>query len=330
MSTVRVRPRTLRSGLWVSSLLFAACSSTASNPDGATTAPDASVADAPGSPDAPASAPGMKLFFNAEIIGPKGPTDSQINVRSATATTDAFHFALDPEKWATSNTLSDPVVYRAKSGQWLIAGFSEKEGIRVGTHQGSPDFTTSTFTIAAQGQVPSFLEFDDGFRLYYFGDTGGVMGILSAFSKDGTTWTQESGVRVTTPAGTNLKLIADPAPARRKDGTIVMYFKASGPPDADPTPYDHMLYRATSKDGLTFTHENKLLVEHASVPQAFTDATGRVGVYYLDFREFPAKREVITGSYEQDDFSLTPPVIVTFDKMPDNTWANDPTPILIP
>lgn len=268
----------------------------------------------------------MKLFFNAEILGPKAAGDAQINVRSASST-DGFHFTLDPEIWATSDTLSDPVVYRTRSDRWYAAGFSATEGIRVGSHAGSPDFTGSSFTVAvAQGQVPSLLEFDDGLRLYYFGDGG----ILSAFSRDGTTWTQEAGVRVGTPAGTNLVLIADPAPVRRKDGSIVMYFKASGPPGANPTPYDHMLYRATSTDGITFTHENKLLVDHASVPQAFADASGRVGVYYLDFRKFPANKEVIAAVYEQDDFTLTEPVVITFDRLPTNTWANDPTPVLMP
>jgi hypothetical protein len=268
----------------------------------------------------------MKLFFNAEIIGPKAPGDAQINVRSASST-DGFHFTLDPEIWATSDTLSDPVIYRTRSGRWFVAGLSATEGIRVGSHAGSPDFTRTSFTVAAaQGQVPGLLEFDDGLRLYYFGDGG----ILSAFSRDGVSWTKESGVRVGTPAGTNLVLIADPAPVRRKDGTIVMYFKAAGRPSANPSPYDHMLYRATSTDGITFTHENRLLVEHASVPQAFSDASGRVGVYFLDFRKFPANKEVIAAVYQQDDFTLTAPVVVTFDKLPTNTWANDPTPVSIP
>lgn len=268
----------------------------------------------------------MKLFFNAEILGPKAPGETQINLRSATST-DGFHFTLDPDIWVNSDALSDPVVYRSRSGRWVVAGYSATEGIRVGSHQGSPDFRTSSFTVAvARGQVPALMEFDDGMRLYYFGDGG----ILSAFSKDGVTWTAESGVRVGTPAGTNLVLIADPSPARRKDGTIVTYFKAAGPPVGSPSPYDHMIYRATSTDGITFTHENKMLVDHASVPQAFTDASGRVGVYFLDFRKFPASKEVIATVYEQDDYSLTAPVVVTFDKLPTNTWANDPTPVLMP
>jgi hypothetical protein len=268
----------------------------------------------------------MKLFFNAEILGPKAAGDAQINLRSASST-DGFNFTLDPDIWATSDTLSDPVVYRSRSGRWFVAGFSEKEGIRVASHADTPNFATSTFSIAVgKGQVPALLEFDDGLRLYYLGEGG----ILSAFSKDGSVWTAEAGVRVGPPAGSNLVLVADPAPARRKDGSIVMYFKAAGPPGSNPSPYDHMIYRATSTDGLNFTHENELLVNHASVPQAFNDASGRVGVYFLDFRKFPASKEVIAAVYEQDDFTLTAPQVVSFDRLPANTWANDPTPVLIP
>ncbi len=312
------------------SYIFAGCTPSMSTDDAAGAGDTGTSGDGAAAGDtaipSDAAAPQMKLFFNAEITG-KTPAETQINIRSA-STTDGFHFTVDPTTWVTTNALSDPVVYRAKSGKWLIAGFHEGEGIRVAVHDQTPDFTNATFTIAVtKGQVPSLLEFDDGFRLYYFGDGG----IQSAFSKDGVTWALEPGVRVGTPAGSNLFLIADPAPARRKDGTIVMYFKAATlPRDGGDSPYDHMIYRATSADGLVFTHENKLLVDHAGIPQAFTNAAGHVGVYFLDFAKFPTTKENIAAMYEQDDYSLTAPAAITFDKLPEKSWADDPTPILVP
>ncbi len=315
--------------LLVSSALVGCASSggtaDATVPDDTGAASDGGVGDGPIVTDAAAAQ--MKLFFNAEITGPT-PDKTQINIRSA-STTDGFHFTLDPQTWITSYALSDPVEYRMKSGKWIIAGFHEGEGIRVAVHDQTPDFTSATFTVAVvKGQVPSILEFDDGIRLYYFGD----LGIQSAFSKDGVTWTLEPGARVATPSGSNLFLIADPAPARRKDGTIVMYFKAATlPRDGGDSPYDHMIYRATSKDGLTFTHENKLLVNHAGIPQAFTNAAGHVGVYFLDFSKFPGTKENIAAMYEQDDYSLTPPAPIVFETpLPDRAWADDPCPVLVP
>ncbi|MEW6319704.1 MAG: hypothetical protein AB1635_01315 [Acidobacteriota bacterium] len=59
----------------------------------------------------------------------------------------------------------------------------------------------------------------------------------------------------------------------------------SGPPSAGP--YVHEIRSARSPDGLAWTHDGAVLLEHASVPSALVMPDGRVLVYYVDAAQMP-------------------------------------------
>ncbi len=74
------------------------------------------------------------------------------------------------------------------------------------------------------------------------------------------------------------------------------------------------------------------MIQHASVPAAYTDGEGRVWVYYLSFAPpWPDVKETIWTAYEKEDGSLSTPVQVIFvGGIPENTWTNNPSPVLYP
>lgn len=57
---------------------------------------------------------------------------------------------------------------------------------------------------------------------------------------------------------------------------------ASAPPPDANGPYFHQVYRAFSSDGVTFKPEGRLLLDHASVPDAVARADGQVWLYYVN------------------------------------------------
>ena len=52
-------------------------------------------------------------------------------------------------------------------------------------------------------------------------------------------------------------------------------------------PYFHKVYSATSKDGLTWTHDNQMLLDHASVPTAIVTPDNKIRIYYVDATQMP-------------------------------------------
>ena len=65
------------------------------------------------------------------------------------------------------------------------------------------------------------------------------------------------------------------------------------PPSCCNHPYYHSIWKATSKDGKTWTKENKLLIDHASVPHPIQLANDSIVVYYVN------------GSVDTFDCSIT-------------------------
>ena len=62
------------------------------------------------------------------------------------------------------------------------------------------------------------------------------------------------------------------------------------PPPAgggDGGPYGHQIGSASSSDGLTWTHDGGVLLEHCSVPAAIVLPDGRVRLYVVDSTERP-------------------------------------------
>ncbi len=62
-------------------------------------------------------------------------------------------------------------------------------------------------------------------------------------------------------------------------------FGIQAPPTAGP--YTHQVLSASSPDGLTWTHDGVVLLEHASVPCAIVMPNGRLRIYYVDASQMP-------------------------------------------
>jgi hypothetical protein len=59
------------------------------------------------------------------------------------------------------------------------------------------------------------------------------------------------------------------------------------PPPPTEGPYVHQVYSASSPDGLTWTHDDVELLDHASVPCAVVTPEGAIRLYYVDASEIP-------------------------------------------
>ncbi|MGE3191522.1 MAG: hypothetical protein AB7N90_17690 [Vicinamibacterales bacterium] len=63
------------------------------------------------------------------------------------------------------------------------------------------------------------------------------------------------------------------------------------PPPSGPQPtrgpWAHVVMSATSPDGLTWTHDGRVLLEHASVPAAIVADNGAIRLYYVDATQRP-------------------------------------------
>lgn len=73
------------------------------------------------------------------------------------------------------------------------------------------------------------------------------------------------------------------------------------PPPGGQGPFYHQIYSASSADGLTFTHDNRLLLDHASVPAAIVTPEGKIRIYYVDATQQPET----TNCAESSDGGLT-------------------------
>ncbi len=67
--------------------------------------------------------------------------------------------------------------------------------------------------------------------------------------------------------------------------------RAQQPPPTSG-PYFHRVMSATSADGLTWTKDGRVLLEHASVPCAIVTPAGRMRIYYVDASQTPETANV--------------------------------------
>ena len=74
----------------------------------------------------------------------------------------------------------------------------------------------------------------------------------------------------------------------------------------------------TSQDLLTWSGFERV-VQQVSIPESYTDVSGRVWLYYQDFADACAAQDLaltnrapISGRWEQDDLSLSDPIRLSF------------------
>lgn len=245
-----------------------------------------------------------------------------LNTLRSAVSENGYDFIFDSQKWLISDDMADPVAAVDANGTWVVASGTGTSSLRAASVKGCPAITSFP-EVFEDGGIPDLVPVEDGFRMYYSGDGG----ILSAFSTDGKKWKKDSGLRLATPEW--LSLAADPAVTQRADGSFVMYFK--GTEGIAKTPYEHIIYRATSDDGMSFVAEKDERILHAGVPGTYTDSTGRVWMYYLNFAEWPEERESVWVTYERANGSLAKAKRATFSpELPDYLWVNDPDPLVVP
>lgn len=73
-------------------------------------------------------------------------------------------------------------------------------------------------------------------------------------------------------------------------------------------PYVHQVHSATSKDGLTWTRDEGIRLEHASVPCAIADGNARVHLYFVDGIVKPGIGETVGSAVSTNgvDFQRVP------------------------
>lgn len=78
------------------------------------------------------------------------------------------------------------------------------------------------------------------------------------------------------------------------------------------------IFRMTSQDLLTWSGFERV-VQQVSIPESYTDVSGRVWLYYQDFADACAAQDLaltnrapISGRWEQDDLSLSDPIRLSF------------------
>ena len=267
-------------------------------------------------------------------------------IRSAIST-DGYHFTIHPEHWITHEDMMDPAVWLGDDSLWMLTSSTVNGRLRFTFARPCPNFIHDSFTVlesfstpqegedgrivSVSGGIPDIISVPGGYRLFYAGEGG----IQSMFSSDGRNYTKEEGLRLALTDDMPVSVIADPAVARRADGSYVMYFKAIPTIfGTSSSPYDHNMYRATSKDSITFVAEDmeKPLLEHVSIPGIYTDALDRVWVYYLNFAAgWPEEFETVWATYEEKDYTLREPQEVTFTPaLLESEFINDPDPLLLP
>jgi hypothetical protein len=205
---------------------------------------------------------------------------------------------------------ADPALIKIK-GRWFMYYGQHQKGIYYATLGSS---WIKEEGIRIRGGVPYVIAMPEGgYRLYYC--RGG--GIYSAVSRDGLTFTEEPGVRVTQGC--------DPTIVELEDGGYRMYYKVELDMDT------HVIHSALSSDGLTWVKEGLRFQNMdspcygwTSVPDAVRLPDGRVRIYFVCNKMLNAVASII--SQDGLNFKMEPGIRLeravdpNVIRLPDNTY----------
>lgn len=95
-------------------------------------------------------------------------------------------------------------------------------------------------------------------------------------------------------------------------------------------PYFHQVFSASSADGLTWTQDNRLLLDHASVPAAIMTPQGRIRLYYVDASNAIEGQPEQVNVAESEDSGKTFYVLGCTIENRDSEKSLDPSIVLLP
>ena len=120
-----------------------------------------------------------------------------------------------------------------------------------------------------------------------------------------------------------------PSPAALASPTRIQAPLAPPPPSGEG-PYYHQVFSATSSDGLNWTPDNRVLMDHASVPAALVTPDGKIRLYYVDAsRVGPGQPENVNCAESSDGGATFQVLNCTIENRAGDK-AVDPSVVLLP
>jgi hypothetical protein len=217
---------------------------------------------------------------------------------------------------------ADPTLIKIKDSWFMYYGQHQK-GIYYATLQGRAETPPAVQPasswmkeegIRVRGGVPYVTAMPEGgYRLYYCREGG----IYSAVSRDGLTFTEEPGVRITPGC--------DPSIVELEDGGYRMYYKVEVDMDT------HVIHSAVSRDGLTWVEEGLRFQNMGSpcngwtsVPDAIRLRDGGVRIYFVCDKMLNAVASIISQDglnfKLEEGLRLKRAVDPNVIRLPDNTY----------
>ena len=102
------------------------------------------------------------------------------------------------------------------------------------------------------------------------------------------------------------------------------------PPPSGEGPYYHQVLSATSSDGLNWMPDNRVLIDHASVPAAILTPDGKIRLYYVDASRVGPGRPENVNCAESSDGGATFQVLNCTIANRAGDKAVDPSVVLLP
>lgn len=168
------------------------------------------------------------------------------------------------------------------------------------------DWTQEDGTRLVSATFPSVIKLEgNGFRMY-FQDQGVIK---SAISSDGLTWEKEMGTRIdpTNTAGLTLSSVVAPTVIKMKNEYLMVYggvIDQVYSKEKVPSKETHLLFWATSKDGLVFEKKGVALDSRNEIfkgwmdgPEAVTWDDGSIKLYFWGYMG------VYSSTFEKGSFT---------------------------
>jgi len=235
-----------------------------------------------------------RLFYYANFGPPPPGREHEPSVFVSAISEDGINFTIEREVLRVECG-ADPSVIQLPDRQWLMA-FIQQGRIALATSPDGYDFHPIGVGFPGPG-IPELAALPDGQVRLYIGSER-LSSYISA--NGGQTWTPEL-VRFQSE---KVKGAGHPSLVRMPDGTWTLFYvvvRQQPPSQGDQGPFFHQIYSASSSDGLRWTFDNILLLDHASVPAAVVTPEGKIRIYYVDATERPEN----TNCAESSDRGLT-------------------------